>query len=53
MESTFFYLIEPLNGDTRSYVTNDGLIVGANLEDHKSTQRLAKVIGLPREGETG
>ena len=50
MESTFFYLIEPLNGDTRSYVTNDGLIVGANLEDHKSTQRLAKVIGLPREG---
>jgi len=48
MESTFFYLIEPLDGSERSYVSSSGLILGTNLEDHKSTQRLAKVVGLPR-----
>ena len=47
MKSTFYFLVTPLNGGEFMRQTKDGLIINANIDDHKSTQRLAKVIACP------
>jgi len=53
MKSTFYYLVTPLDGKEFSSMGKHGLILGANIEDHRNTQRLAKVIGLPKSDDSG
>jgi hypothetical protein len=50
MNSTFYYLVEPLGGKDFASENNDGIILSANIEDHRMTNRLGKVIGLPGDG---
>jgi len=58
MKSTFYFLVSPLDGVEFLRENADGLILSANIEDHKSTQRFAKVIACPQgydgidEGDT-
>ncbi len=47
MRSTYYILIEPLNGELYSNSSSSGLILNASIEDFKSTQRLGKVVGVP------
>lgn len=53
MKSTFYYLVTPLDGKEFSSVGKNGLILGANIEDHQNTQRLARVVGLPAGDDSG
>lgn len=46
MKSTFYFLVTPVDGKEFSFVGKEGLILSSNIEDYKSTQRLAKVVGL-------
>lgn len=48
MKSTFYFLVSPLDGVEYLRENADGLILNANIEDHKSTQRLAKVVSSPQ-----
>ena len=47
MNSTFYYLVEPLGGKDFASENKDGIILSANIEDHRMTNRLGRVIGLP------
>jgi co-chaperonin GroES (HSP10) len=53
MRSTYYILIEPLDGDEYANKAGSGLITNTSIEDHKSTQRLAKVVGVPHAIESG
>ena len=47
MNSTFYYLVEPVDGKEFASENKDGLVLSANIEDHRMTNRLGRVIGLP------
>ncbi len=53
MKSTFYYLVTPFDGKEFSSMGKHGLILGANIENHKNTQRFAKVVGLPANDDSG
>ena len=47
MTSTYYVLVEPVDGKEYANQTKDGLILNVSIEDFKSTQRLAMVVGVP------
>lgn len=47
MKSTYYILVEPLNGEEYANKNSSGLILNASIEDFKSTQRLGRVVGVP------
>lgn len=49
MKSTFYFLVKPLKNQKFSRIGKFGLVLSASIEDHKSTQRFAEVVGLPGE----
>lgn len=53
MKSTFYFLVTPVDGKEFSFVGKEGLILCSNIEDHKSTQRLAKIVGLSEYNDMG
>ena len=47
MKSTYYVLVEPVDGNEYANQSKDGLILNVSIEDFKSTQRLARVVGVP------
>lgn len=47
MKSTFYYLVEPVDGKEFVNENKDGIFLSANIEDHRFTNRFGMVIGLP------
>jgi hypothetical protein len=46
MQSPHFFIATPIDGKRYSNVSN-GIVLSTSLEDHKTTQRHAKIIALP------
>lgn len=49
MKSTYYVLVEPVDGKEYANQTKDGLILNVSIEDFKSTQRLARVVAYQRQ----
>jgi hypothetical protein len=47
MKSTFYYLVRPLGGKEFVNESTDGLVLSTNIEDHKFTNRMGVVVGMP------
>jgi hypothetical protein len=47
MKSTYFYLVTPVEGREMVNEGDHGMVLNTNIEDHKFTNRLGTVVGLP------
>lgn len=47
MKSTFYYLVTPIGGKEIVSENKEGIVLSANIEDHKFSNRLGVVVGLP------
>jgi len=47
MRSPHFFIAEPIDGKRYASVAKSGLVLSTSKEDHKTTQRQAKIISLP------
>lgn len=47
MKSTYYYLLKPLDGKEFVNENTDGIILNTNIEDHRFTNRLGVVVGMP------
>jgi co-chaperonin GroES (HSP10) len=47
MRSPHFFIAEPIDGKRYANVAENGLVLSVSQEDHKTTNRQAKIIALP------